>query len=311
MKIKAVFMGTPEIARDALEALNDVLDVVLVVTQPDKLVGRKKVLTKSPVKLLAESLEVPVFQPYKIKEEYDAIIKLNPDIIVTCAYGQILPKELLDLPKYGALNIHASLLPKYRGGAPIERSIMNGDKKTGITLMHMDIGMDTGDMIYKEEIAIDDLDTKETLTKKLSILAQKIIKKNLPLYLDGAYESVKQDDSLASYAPIISKEDEYLSFNKSSLEVYNHIRALSPEPSVYALLDNKRYKFYEAKLSNLKGTPGEILAIDEALTIGTLDGAIDILSIQEAGKKKMSAKDYFSGKNKKEYIGKRFNEENN
>lgn len=311
MKIKAVFMGTPEIARDALEALNDVLDVVLVVTQPDKLVGRKKVLTKSPVKLLAKSLEVPVFQPYKIKEEYDAIIKLNPDIIVTCAYGQILPKELLDLPKYGALNIHASLLPKYRGGAPIERSIMNGDKKTGITLMHMDTGMDTGDMIYKEEIAIDDLDTKETLTKKLSLLAQKIIKKNLPLYLDGAYESAKQDDSLASYAPIIIKEDEYLSFNKSSLEVYNHIRALSPEPSVYALLDNKRYKFYEAKLSNLKGTPGEILAIDEALTIGTLDGAIDILSIQEAGKKKMSAKDYFSGKNKKEYIGKRFNEENN
>lgn len=311
MKIKAVFMGTPEIARDALEALTDVLDVVLVVTQPDKLVGRKKVLTKSPVKLLAESLEVPVFQPYKIKEEYDTITKLNPDIIVTCAYGQILPKALLDMPKYGALNIHASLLPKYRGGAPIERSIMNGDKKTGITLMHMDIGMDTGDIIYKEEIAIDDLDTKETLTKKLSLLAQKIIKKILPLYLDGEYSSIKQDESKASYAPIISKEDEYLSFNKSSLEVYNHIRALSPEPSVYALLDNKRYKFYEAKLSNLKGTPGEILAIDEALTIGTLDGAIDILSIQEAGKKKMSAKDYFSGKNKKEYIGKRFNEENN
>lgn len=311
MKIKAVFMGTPEIARDALSALNEICDLALVVTQPDKFVGRKKVLTKSPVKLLAESLEVPVFQPSKIREDYDTIININPDIIVTCAYGQILPKELLDLPKYGALNIHASLLPKYRGGAPIERSIMNGDIKTGITLMHMDIGMDTGDMIYQEEIAIDDLDTKETLTKKLSLLAQKIIKKNLPLYLDGAYESVKQDDSLASYAPIISKEDEYLSFNKSSLEVYNHIRALSPEPSVYALLDNKRYKFYEAKMSNLKGTPGEILAIDEALTIGTLDGAIDIISLQEAGKKKMSAKDYFSGKNKKEYIGKRFNEENN
>ena len=188
---------------------------------------------------------------------------------------------------------------------------MNGDTKTGITLMHMDIGMDTGDMIYKEEIAIDDLDTKETLTKKLSLLAQKIIKKNLPLYLDGEYSSIKQDESKASYAPIISKEDEYLSFNKSSLEVYNHIRALSPEPSVYALLDNKRYKFYEAKLSNLKGPAGEILAIDEALTIGTLDGAIDIISLQEAGKKKMSAKDYFSGKNKKEFIGKRFNEENN
>lgn len=311
MKIKAVFMGTPEIARDALKALNEVLDVVLVVTQPDKFVGRKKVLTKSPVKLLAESLSIPVFQPKKIKEDYDTITKLNPDLIVTCAYGQILPKALLDMPQYGALNIHASLLPKYRGGAPIERSIMNGDKKTGITLMHMDIGMDTGDMIYKEEIDIDKIDTKETLTKKLSLLAQKIIKKNLPLYLDGEYLSIKQDESKASYAPIISKEDEYLSFNKSSLEVYNHIRALSPEPSVYALLDNKRYKFYEAKLSNFKGTPGEILAIDEALTIGTLDGAIDIISLQEAGKKKMSAKDYFSGKNKKEYIGKRFNEENN
>ena len=311
MKIKAVFMGTPEIARDALEALNDVLDVVLVVTQPDKLVGRKKVLTKSPVKLLAESLEVPVFQPYKIKEEYDAIIKLKPDLIVTCAYGQILPKELLDLPKYGALNIHASLLPKYRGGAPIERSIMNGDKKTGITLMYMDTGMDTGDMIYKEEIAIDDLDTKETLTKKLSLLAQKIIKKNLPLYLDGAYESAKQDDSLASYAPIISKEDEYLSFNKSSLDIYNHIRSLSPDPAVYALLDNKRYKIYEARISSLKGKPGEILSLDNGLVVGTLDASINILVLQEAGKNKMTSEDYFRGRNKNKYIGKRFNEENN
>lgn len=311
MKIKAVFMGTPEIARDALEALNDVLDVVLVVTQPDKLVGRKKVLTKSPVKVLAESLSIPVFQPKKIKEDYDTITKLNPDIIVTCAYGQILPKALLDMPKYGALNIHASLLPKYRGGAPIERSIMNGDKKTGITLMHMDTGMDTGDMIYKEEIAIDDLDTKETLTKKLSLLAQKIIKKNLPLYLDGAYESAKQDDSLASYAPIISKEDEYLSFNKSSLDIYNHIRSLSPDPAVYALLDNKRYKIYEARISSLKGKPGEILSLDNGLVVGTLDASINILVLQEAGKNKMTSEDYFRGRNKNKYIGKRFNEENN
>lgn len=311
MKIKAVFMGTPEIARDALEALNDVLDVVLVVTQPDKLVGRKKVLTKSPVKVLAESLEVPVFQPSKIREDYDTIIKINPDIIVTCAYGQILPKTLLDLPKYGALNIHASLLPKYRGGAPIERSIMNGDKKTGITLMHMDVGMDTGDMIYKEEIDIDKLDTKETLTKKLSILAQKIIKENLPLYLKGEYPSTKQDESLASYAPIISKEDEYLDFNKSSLDIYNHIRSLSPDPAVYAFLNNKRYKIYEARISSLKGKPGEILSLDNELVVGTLDASIDILCLQEAGKNKMTAEDYFRGRNKKEFIGKRFNEENN
>lgn len=311
MKIKAVFMGTPEIARDALEALNDVLDVVLVVTQPDKLVGRKKVLTKSPVKVLADSLEVPVFQPYKIKEDYDTIINIKPDIIVTCAYGQILPKVLLDLPKYGALNIHASLLPKYRGGAPIERSIMNGDTKTGITLMHMDVGMDTGDMIYKEEIEIDKLDTKETLTKKLSILAQKIIKENLPLYLKGEYPSTKQDESLASYAPIISKEDEYLDFNKSSLEVYNHIRSLSPDPAVYAFLNNKRYKIYEARISSLKGKPGEILSLDNGLVVGTLDASIDILVLQEAGKNKMTAEDYFRGRNKKEFIGKRFNEENN
>lgn len=311
MKIKAVFMGTPEIARDALEALNDVLDVVLVVTQPDKFVGRKKVLTKSPVKLLAESLEVPVFQPYKIKEEYDAIIKLNPDIIVTCAYGQILPKALLDLPQYGALNIHASLLPKYRGGAPIERSIMNGDTKTGITLMHMDIGMDTGDMIYKEEIDIDNLDTKETLTKKLSILAQKIIKEKLPLYLDGAYKRIKQDESKASYAPIITKDDEYLDFNRNSLDIYNHIRSLSPDPAVYALLDNKRYKIYEARISSLKGKPGEILSLDNGLVVGTLDASINILVLQEAGKNKMTSEDYFRGRNKNKYIGKRFNEENN
>lgn len=311
MKIKAIFMGTPEIARDALEALNDVLDVVLVVTQPDKLVGRKKILTKSPVKILAESLSIPVFQPYKIKEDYEKIINLKPDLIVTCAYGQILPKALLDLPKYGALNIHASLLPKFRGGAPIERSIMNGDKKTGITLMHMDIGMDTGDIIYKEEIDIDNLDTKETLTKKLSILAQKIIKKNLPLYLDGEYPSTKQDDSIASYAPIITKEDEYLDFNKSSLEVYNHIRSLSPDPAVYALLDNTRYKIYEARISNLKGKPGEILSLDNGLVVGTLDASINILVLQEAGKNKMTTEDYFRGRNKNKFIGKRFNEENN
>lgn len=311
MKIKAVFMGTPEIARDALKALNEAFDVVLVVTQPDKLVGRKKVLTKSPVKVLAESLSIPVFQPKKIKEDYDTITKLNPDLIVTCAYGQILPKALLDMPQYGALNIHASLLPKYRGGAPIERSIMNGEAKTGITLMHMDIGMDTGDMIYKEEIDIDNLDTKETLTKKLSILAQKIIRKNLPLYLDGAYERIKQDESKTTYAPIISKEDEYLDFNRTSLDIYNHIRSLSPDPAVYALLDNKRYKFYEAKVSSLKGKPGEILNIDKALTVGTVDASIDILVLQEAGKNKMTAEEYFRGRNKKDYIGKRFNEENN
>lgn len=311
MKIKAVFMGTPEIARDALLALNEICDVSLVVTQPDKLVGRKKVLTKSPVKVLAESLSIPVFQPYKIKEDYDAIININPDIIVTCAYGQILPKILLDLPKYGALNIHASLLPKYRGGAPIERSIMNGEVKTGITLMHMDVGMDTGDMIYKEEIEIDKLDTKATLTYKLSVLAQKIIKENLPLYLKGEYPSIKQDESLASYAPIISKQDEYLDFNKSALDVYNHIRALSPDPAVYASLDNKRYKIYEARISSLKGKPGEILNIDKALTIGTVDASIDILYLQEAGKNKMTVEEYFRGRNKKEFIGKRFNEENN
>lgn len=311
MKIKAVFMGTPEIARDALKALNEAFDVVLVVTQPDKLVGRKKVLTKSPVKVLAESLSIPVFQPKKIKEDYDTITKLNPDLIVTCAYGQILPKALLDMPQYGALNIHASLLPKYRGGAPIERSIMNGEAKTGITLMHMDIGMDTGDMIYQEEIDIDNLDTKETLTKKLSILAQKIIRKNLPLYLDGAYERIKQDESKTTYAPIISKEDEYLDFNRTSLDIYNHIRSLSPDPAVYALLDNKRYKFYEAKVSSLKGKPGEILSLDNGLVVGTLDASINILVLQEAGKNKMTAEEYFRGRNKKDYIGKRFNEENN
>ena len=166
-------------------------------------------------------------------------------------------------------------------------------------------------MIYKEEIDIDKLDTKETLTKKLSILAQKIIKENLPLYLKGEYPSTKQDESKVTYAPIISKEDEYLDFNRTSLDIYNHIRSLSPDPAVYAFLNNKRYKIYEARISSLKGKPGEILSLDNGLVVGTLDASIDILCLQEAGKNKMTAEDYFRGRNKKEFIGKRFNEENN
>lgn len=311
--IKVVFMGTPDFSVPILEGLIENYDVVGVVTQPDKEIGRNHELRFSPVKECAIKHNITVLQPVKIRKEYHDILKLKPDIIITCAYGQIIPKELLDYPKHGCINVHASLLPKLRGGAPLHRAIMNGESKTGITIMYMDEHMDTGDMISKEEILIDFTDTVGDIHDKLSFLGRDLLLKTIPDIISNKVKPIKQDDSEATYAPLIKREDELIDFNKKSLEIYNQIRGLNPYPVAYATLDGKVIKIYSATIKDNIYTSkqnGEIVIIyDDGIGISTSDSEIILKEIKPEGKRKMSAKEYLNGVDKNKLIGKVFNEE--
>lgn len=311
--MKIVFMGTPEFSVPILEGLIENYDVIGVVTQPDKEVGRSHVIKFSKVKEVALANDIRVFQPVKVREDYDDIVKLNPDLIVTCAYGQIIPKVLLDLPKYGCINVHASLLPKLRGGAPIHRAILNGDMKTGITIMYMDEHMDTGDIIQSEEVLIEKDDTVGTLHDKLSVMGKELLLNVLNKYKDGNFPHVRQDDSEATYAPIIKREDELVDFNKTSLEIYNKIRGLNPFPVAYATLDGKVMKLYASSIKDNVYTSkknGEIVRIyNDGIGVSTRDSEIVITEIKLEGKRKMSVKEYLNGIDKESLIGKVFNGE--
>lgn len=308
--LKVVFMGTPLFAVPVLQKLIDNTNVVLVVTQPDKEVGRKKILTPSPIKELALKNNIEVFAPPKIKEDYQKIIEVNPDIIITCAYGQIIPKVILDFPKYKCLNVHASLLPKYRGGAPIERCLMNGDDKTGITLMEMNVGMDDGDIYIKESIDISDNDDIHSLSEKLSILGADLLINNLDKIINGKIPKIKQNDKKVTFAYVPKREDELIDFNKTSKEVFNKIRALTPYS--YCLLDGKETKILKANFSpkKVQGKIGEIIAVDkESFTVKCGKGCLKVLEIKPFSKKNMKVKDYFNGIKKETLIGKCLNEE--
>ena len=308
-KIKVVYMGTPEFSVKPLDEINKMCDVVMVVTQPDKLVGRKQELKYSPVKEYAILNGIDVFQPERIKDDYKKIIDLNPDLIITCAYGQIIPKELLIYPKYKCINIHASLLPKYRGGAPIHHAIINGDKKTGVTIMYMDEKMDSGDILYQEEIEITNDDNVGTMFDKLSILGSNMIKEFLPKFINGDFTSIKQNEEEVTYAYNINKEDEKIDFNNSSLDIFNKIRGLNPFPVSYALLDGKRVKLYNSKIgSSTNGKIGEVINIyEDGIGIKASDKEIIITELQFEGKKRVLVKDYLNGlKNKNELLGKVF-----
>ena len=311
--IKVVFMGTPDFSVPILEGLIENYDVVGVVTQPDKEIGRNHELRFSPIKECAIKHNITVLQPVKIRKEYHDILKLKPDIIITCAYGQIIPKELLDYPKYGCINVHASLLPKLRGGAPLHRAIMNGESKTGITIMYMDEHMDTGDMISKEEILIDFTDTVGDIHDKLSFLGRDLLLKTMPDIISNKVKPIKQEDSEATYAPLIKREDELVDFNKKSLEIYNQIRGLNPYPVAYAILDGKVIKIYSAIIKDNIYTSkqnGEIVRIyDDGIGISTSDSEIILKEIKPEGKRKMSVKEYLNGVDKNKLIGKVFNEE--
>ena len=308
---KIVFMGTPDFSVPVLEGLIENYNVIGVVTQPDKIVGKNKVPTPTKVKECALKHNIKVFQPEKIRVEYDEILKLNPDIIITCAYGQIIPKEILDYPKYGCINVHASLLPKLRGGAPIHHAIIDGYDKTGITIMYMDIGMDTGDIISMEETVISDSDSVGSLHDRLSIMGRNLLLKTLPNILSGNIKRIKQIDSEVTYAWNIKKEEEIIDFNKTSREVFNQIRGLNPFPGAYSMLDNKIMKIYESKIgNNSPKTPGEIINVyKDGIGVSTIDGEIIITKIKPFGKKLMDVKDYLNGiKDKGVLISKRFDD---
>ena len=296
---RVVFMGTPTFSVPVLDALIKNYKVKAVVTQPDKQVGRSGKIAKPPVKILAEENNILVIQLDKIKEEYQQVIDLEPDLIVTCAYGQILPKELLDYPKYGCINVHASLLPKLRGGAPIHRAIINGDTKTGITIMYMAEGMDSGDIITQSEIEIANTDTTSTLHDKLSKLGSELLIETLPSIIEGTNTRTPQDPSLVTYAPIIKKEDEKIDFNKTSKQVYNQIRGLNSFPGAYFMLEGKRFKVWDSIISDDTYTGnlnGEIVKLyKEGIGIKTDNGVIILTIIQPEGKGKMNASDYING----------------
>ena len=302
--LKVVFMGTPDFALNVLQALIDNCNVIGVVSQPDRLVGRKKILTKTPIKQLAEAYNIKVFQPEKIREDYQDILDLNPDIIVTCAYGQIIPKAILDYPKYKCINVHASLLPKLRGGAPIHKAIIDGYDKTGVTIMYMDEKMDNGDIISQEAIDIDINDTVGTLFDKLSVLGSELLIKTLPDLINGNITPIKQNQNEVTYAYNISREEEHINFQNQAIDIYNQIRGLNPFPGSYALLNDKMVKIYDVELSDkiYKNTiPGEIVKIDgDGIVVSLTNGAIIIKSLQIEGKKKTTVREFINGSRIKE-----------
>lgn len=307
--IKVIFMGTPEFCVPILEYLIKDYNVIAVVTQPDKEVGRKRKIEFSPIKKKAIEHNIKVLQPLKIRLEYEEILNLKPDIIITCAYGQIVPEVILNAPKYGCINVHASLLPKLRGGAPIHKAIINGYTKTGITIMYMDKGMDTGDMISKKEVDIEESDTVEILHNKLQSISVPLLKETLISIINGTNKREKQDDNEATYAYNVSREEEHVIFNKTSKEIYNQIRGLNSWPGAYAILDNNNIKLWSSKICENKydKKPGTIVNIDKnGMEVVTKDKSILIIELQMPGKKKVNIKDFINGTKKEDYIGKIF-----
>lgn len=295
---RIVFMGTPEFACSVLKQLiDDEYLVVGVVSQPDKKVGRKQVITKTPVKLLAEDFSIPVLQPQRIKEDYQSILDLDPDLIITCAYGQIIPKVLLETPVLGAINIHASLLPRHRGGAPIHHAIIAGDIVTGISVMRMSPKMDAGAVCFQNQTDILETDTTGTLYAKLQVKAAEAIHASLPSILEGKAIFTEQDLSKVTFSYNISKEDEWIDFKRPTEVVYNHIRGLIPQPVGYCKLQGKTFKLHQVSKGISTNYPaGQVIGlINGAIEIATSDGAIAIHQCQIEGKSKMEAQSFWQG----------------
>ncbi len=297
-----VFMGTPDFAVPILEQLiKDGYNVVGVVTQPDKPKGRKQQLTPPPVKVTAESYGIPVFQPTKIreKEQYEQVIALQPDLIVTAAFGQILPKPLLDAPTYGCINVHASLLPELRGGAPIHYAILQGKEKTGITIMYMVEKLDAGDILTQVEVPIDERDTVGTLHDKLSKAGARLLSETLPKLLRGDITPIKQNDEQATFAYNIKPEQERIDWTKTGEDIYNHIRGMNPWPVAYTTYGGERWKIWwgEKVPAPSQEKPGMVVAVEQdGIIVATgNETAIKITELQPAGKRKMSATDFLRG----------------
>lgn len=299
--MRIIFMGTPEFSVPCLEALiNSEDEVVGVFTQPDKPKGRGYELTPPPVKVCALENDIPVYQPTSMRDgtALEIINSLNADLIIVVAFGKILPKEILESVKYGCINIHASLLPKLRGAAPIQWSIINGEKETGVTSMQMDVGLDTGDMLLKKSVKITDDMNAGILHDKLSVLGAETLLETIAELKNGNLNPQKQDDAISNYAPMLSKELCPIDFSKSAEEVHNHIRGLSPWPVATTVISEKKFKIHSSQVltENFVGSFGEIVDNNNRLVCMCGDGkAIEILEIQAEGKRKTDTASFLRG----------------
>ena len=307
-KLKIIYMGTPEFSATVLEGLLEKYEIRAIVSQPDRPTGRHSEPVSCPVKKVGNEHTILVIQPQNIKEQYQEVLAFNPDLIITCAYGQILPREILNAPRLGCINVHASLLPKLRGGAPIHHAIIDGHSKTGITIMYMSSGMDEGDIIAQKEIPIDYEDTAESLHDKLAVLGRDFLLEVLPGIIDGTNERIKQDSCNATYAPTIKREDERIDFSKSKRQVYNQIRGLNSWPGAYCLFEGKILKIWEARetdniFNNLFN--GQVTGVyEDGFGVKVDNGEIVFTKVQLEGKKKMLAKEFINGHGKEIIAGK-------
>ncbi|GLI37835.1 methionyl-tRNA formyltransferase [Geobacter hydrogenophilus] len=297
--LRIIFMGTPDFACPTLTRLIERgEDVIAVVTQPDRPKGRGQKLVPPPVKVIAEEHGIPVLQPQKVRapEVITRIRELNPDLIVVVAFGQILPQSLLDIPRHGCINIHASLLPRYRGAAPINWCLINGETETGITTMQMDAGLDTGDMLVKRAIPIGPDEDAQSLHDRLSLLGAETIDETLDRLQAGTLTREKQDDTLTCYAPMLKKEDGLVDWKQEPQQIKNLVRGFTPWPGAYTTLDDKTLKLYKVSVANGCGRPGDIMAVGkDGIIVGCGSGSLCIEELQLEGRKRLSASDFLAG----------------
>lgn len=300
---KVIFMGTPAFSVPILQALIDeeTIEIVGVVSQPDRKVGRKQLITPPPVKQLAMEHNLTMYQPEKLSgsEEMKEILELDIDLIITAAYGQYVPTKLLNAPKHRAINVHASLLPKYRGAAPIHYAVLNGDEKTGITIMYMEKEMDAGNIISQREIAINDEDDTGILFEKLSLVGRDLLMDTLPAIFAGENESIVQNEDEVTFSPMISKEQEKIDWTLTAREVFNHIRALRPAPGAYTILEDQRFKIWAAEVveDNTSAEPGTIIFADtKEMYVACGEGSVlSLIEVQPSGKKRMPVANFLAG----------------
>jgi len=303
MMYRVVFMGTPEFSVPILDALinESNVDVIAVVTQPDRKVGRKKLVTPPPVKKKALDYDIPVFQPEKLSgsQEMKDILALNPDLLVTAAYGQYVPTTLLNAPRFKAINVHASLLPKYRGAAPIHYALINGEKETGVTIMYMVKQMDAGDIISQRTLPIEEDDNVGTLFEKLSLLGRDLLIDTLPGLFEGTITPIKQNEADVTLSPMIKPEEEQIQWDKQATVIANQIRGMNPFPGAYTTLNGERFKLWEAKVTEQKTDelPGTIIQLDKKnLVVACGNGtALSLKVVQPFGKAKMPVETFLSG----------------
>ena len=303
---RIVFMGTPEIASHILQGLIDLqYNIVGVVAQEDKPVGRKGIIKPVPTKEVALKYDIPVYQPKKIRLDYEFMKEINPDLVITCAYGQIVPQGLLDIPKLGCINVHGSLLPKYRGASPIQQALIHNDKEAGITIMEMIDKMDAGRMYYKKSTVLDELENYTSLYEKMASMGLEALKEMLPDYIEGKIEGEEQNEDEVTSCRKISKEEEHLSLDFGCEEFIGYVKGLSYTPGAYLLLDEQIFKILMAKKLNDKVSHevGEIVEADKnGLVLQLKDGQIALLEVQKQGKNKMDYKSFVNGN--KQILGK-------